>query len=106
MQGLQRRKADEVEVMPPSTELATLRSTMARRDSVQAESYLAEQVMHEVERLGRDALIGDAVLSRYADVVAGMDPMLREELRQTTNMVRQAQGYIIHRFVDDCGQQR
>jgi hypothetical protein len=106
MQGLQRKKPEAVEVWsPPSPELAR-RNTLARHELMEVESFLAGHVMHEVERLGKDAMIGDAMLSRFADVMAGFDPHLREELRQTTAMIRQAQGHIIARFVDDCARPR
>ena len=71
------------------------RQTVVRVAAVQAEGIAQAEKVRELDYLAEVAMLGQALVVRYRDVVAGADPLLQDELRFITDMARLGKGEII-----------
>lgn len=79
-----------------SRELAALehRTTM-RIATVLSEAIVQTEKLHEIDRLSREAMGGQAMLRHWGDTLAAGDPMLADELKFFTDLARMGKGEII-----------
>lgn len=73
---------------------------LVRSAKAVAEGVVARQKLREVDNLARDAVIGQAMLYQYIDVLAGADPMLRDDLQVFSNVAKIAKAQIISDTVE------
>lgn len=88
--------------------LATLEHhTIQRIASIRAESAVQREKIDEVDSLTREAMTGHVFIRRWADTLAGPDPLLADELRFFTDMARIGKGEIIADTIDSfCRESR
>lgn len=89
-----------------SRELATLehRTTM-RLAAVQAEAIVQTEKLHQVDRLSREAMGGQAMLSKWGGTMAQGDPFLADELKFFADIARMGKGEIIADTIGDFCQE-
>jgi hypothetical protein len=73
---------------------------LIRLASVQAESVVQSEKLHEIDHLARVAMGGQAMLRHWADTLAKGDPLLHDELEFFTNLARVGKGEIIADTLD------
>jgi hypothetical protein len=71
------------------------RHTLVRLASVQAESFVQAEKLHEIDHLSREAMTGQAILRHHAAVLAAGDPFLADELKHFGDLARLAKTEII-----------
>lgn len=69
--------------------------TLLRLASVQAEGLVQTEKVHEIDRLTREAVSGQALLRHWADHLAGSDPLLADDLRFFTEIAKLGKGEIV-----------
>ena len=69
--------------------------TTLRVAGVQGESFVQGQKLHEIDYLTREAMTGQAMLTKWRDTLAAGDPFLADELKFFTDVARMAKGEII-----------
>jgi hypothetical protein len=74
--------------------------TLIRMATVQAEGMVQGEKVREVDHLAREAMTGQTMLRKWADTLAGADPMLHDELRFFSDMARIGCGEIIADTID------
>ena len=70
-------------------------STVVRMASVQAHAMVQVEKTHEIDRLTREAMGGQAMLQRWSTTLSQGDPFLADELRLFTDLARMGKGEII-----------
>lgn len=74
--------------------------TMVRQAQVQAESLLTDSKLHEVDYVTYQAMSGQAMLHRWAGVLAGDDIILADDLRMFRDVAKIGKGEMIADLVD------
>lgn len=74
--------------------------TMVRQAEVQAESLLTDSKMHEVDYVTYQAMSGQAMLHRWAGMLAGDDIILADDLRMFRDVAKIGKGEMIADLVD------
>ena len=74
--------------------------TLFRMAVVQAEGMVQGEKLREIDHLTREGMTGQAMLRKWADTLAGADPMLHDELRFFSDMARIGKGEIIADTID------
>ena len=69
--------------------------TLVRMAAVQAEAIVQTEKLHEIDRLAREAMTGQALLSQWKDTLANGDPFLADELKFFTDTARLGKGEVI-----------
>ena len=77
------------------------RNTLVRMASVQGHAIVQNEKLHEVDRLAREAMNGQALLQHAAATLAHGDPFLADELRFFTDLARMGKGEIIADFCQE-----
>lgn len=81
---------------PTAKALARLEhQTTMRLANVQAEAIVQNEKLHEIDRLSREAMSGQAMLRRWADTLAAGDPFLADELKFFGDLARMGKGEVI-----------
>lgn len=105
-----RRAAKELAVLQRAVQLSVARTQareIVRTAEVVAESVVATVKSQEVDRVVREAMTGQAMLSKYSAVLAQNDPFLADELKFFSDMARLGKGEIIADLVTDyCRESR
>lgn len=82
------------------------RRTAVRVAGVQADAVVQVEKTHELDRLTREAMSGQAMLSRWSATLAGGDAFLADELKFFTDLARMGKGEIISDTISDFCQER
>jgi hypothetical protein len=77
------------------------RNTLVRMASVQAYAIVQNEKLHEIDRLTREAMSGQAMLSRWAATLAQGDPFLVDDLKFFTDVAKMGKGEIIADTISD-----
>ena len=77
------------------------RNTLVRMASVQAHAIVQNEKLHEIDRLTREAMSGQAMLSRWAATLAQGDPFLADELKFFTDVAKMGKSEIIADTISD-----
>lgn len=70
-------------------------ATALRAVGAMAESTVQQVKMHEIDILARDAMTGQAMLTRWRDTLAGADPLLADELKFFSDAARIGKGEVL-----------
>ena len=100
--------ASAVQRLQSSWQLSSMeRRTRYRLAAVQAESFVQQAKINEVQHVVREAMNGQALLHGWANTLAAGDPLLGEEMRYFTELSRLGAGEIIADTVDSyCRESR
>jgi hypothetical protein len=77
------------------------RNTLVRMASVQAHAIVQNEKLHEIDRLTREAMSGQAMLSRWAATLAQGEPFLADDLKFFTDVAKMGKGEIIADTISD-----
>ncbi len=69
--------------------------TVMRLAAVQSAGLVQAEKLHEIDRLAETAMVGQTMLARWRETLAGADPMLQDELRFFTDVARLGKGEVI-----------
>jgi hypothetical protein len=81
------------------------RHTLVRLASVQGHAMVQTEKLHEIDRLTREAVSGQALLSHWAATLAKGDAFLADELKFFTDLARIGKGEIVADTVSDFCQE-
>jgi hypothetical protein len=81
------------------------RRTLIRLASVQGHALVQNEKLHEIDRLTREAVSGQALLSHWAATLAKGDAFLTDELKFFTDLARIGKGEIVADTVSDFCQE-
>jgi hypothetical protein len=81
------------------------RRTIVRMVSVQAHAIVQNEKVHEIDRLTREAMTGQAMLQQWATTLAHGDPFVADELKFFTDVARMGKGEIIADTISDYCQE-
>lgn len=84
---------------------AVQRNTLVRLASVQGHELVQAEKLQAVDRLAREAITGQAMLSQWAATLAHGDAFLADELRFFTDIARMGKGEIIADTISDYCQE-
>jgi hypothetical protein len=77
------------------------RDTMVRAAAVQGHAIVQTEKLHEIDRLTREAMTGQALLSRWAATLAQGDPFLADDLKFFADVARLGKGEVIADTISD-----
>jgi hypothetical protein len=81
------------------------RNTLMRMASVQAHAIVQTEKLHEIDRLSREAMSGQAMLNRWAATLAQGDPFLVDELKFFSDIAKMGKGEVIADTISDFCQE-
>ena len=81
------------------------RNTIVRMASVQGHAIVQNEKLHEIDRLSREAMSGQAMLAQWRTLLAHGDPFIEDELRFFTDIARIGKGEIIADTIADFCQE-
>ena len=81
------------------------RRTIVRMASVQAHAIVQTEKVHEIDRLTREAMTGQAMLQQWATTLAHGDPFVADELKFFTDIARMGKGEVIADTISDYCQE-
>ncbi len=81
------------------------RNTLMRMAAVQAHAIVQTEKLHEIDRLSREAMSGQAMLSRWAATLAQGDPFLADELKFFSDIAKMGKGEVIANTISDFCQE-
>lgn len=84
---------------------AVERNAMVRMASVQAHAVVQVEKLHEIDRLSREAMSGQAMLQTWAATLAHGDAFLADDLRFFSDLARMGKGEIIADTISDYCQE-
>jgi hypothetical protein len=79
--------------------------TLIRLANVQGHALVQNEKLHEIDRLTREAVSGQAMLSHWAATLAKGDAFLTDELKFFTDLARIGKGEIVADTVSDFCQE-
>lgn len=71
------------------------RDTLARMARVRGDAVVQVEKTHEIDRMTREAISGQAMLSRWATTLAQGDPFLADDLKFFLDLAKMGKGEII-----------
>lgn len=74
--------------------------TLIRVGGVQSEGYVQTEKVKEIDRLTREAMGGQAMLSKWGQTLAAGDPFLADELKYFTDIAKMGKGEVIADTID------
>ena len=81
------------------------RNTLVRMASVQGHAIVQTEKLHEIDRLSREAMSGQAMLSRWSATLAQGDPFLADELKFFSDIAKMGKGEVIADTISDFCQE-
>lgn len=84
---------------------AVQRNTIVRMASVQGHAMVQAEKIHEIDRLAREAMSGQAILSQWAATLAHGDAFVADDLRFFTDLARMGKGEVIADTISDYCQE-
>ncbi len=81
------------------------RGTLVRLASVRAHTMVQVEKTHEIDRLAREAMSGQAMLSHWAATLAQGDAFVADELKIYTDLARVGKAEIISETISDFCQE-
>lgn len=81
------------------------RNTIVRMASVQGHAMVQVEKIHEIDRLSREAMSGQAMLSQWAATLAHGDAFVADDLRFFTDLARMGKGEVIADTISDYCQE-
>jgi hypothetical protein len=81
------------------------RNTLVRMASVQGHAIVQNEKVHEIDRLSREAMSGQAMLSQWASTIAHGDPFLADDLKFFADIAKLGKGEIIADTISDFCQE-
>jgi len=81
------------------------RNTIVRMASVQCHAMVQVEKTHEIDRLAREAMGGQAMLSQWAATLAHGDAFLADDLRFFSDIAKMGKGEIIADTISDFCQE-
>jgi hypothetical protein len=80
---------------------AVQRQTLVRMASVQGHAMVQNEKLHEVDRLTREAVTGQAMLGQWAATLAQGDAFLADDLKFFSDIAKIGKGQIIADTISD-----
>lgn len=80
---------------------AVQRTTLVRMASVQGHAMVQNEKLHEIDRLAREGMTGQAMLAKFAATLSDGDPFLADDLKFFADMAKVGKGEIIADTVSD-----
>lgn len=84
---------------------AVERNAVVRLASVQAHAVVQNEKLHEIDRLSREAMSGQAMLQQWAATLAQGDAFLADDLKFFSDLARMGKGEIIADTISDYCQE-
>jgi len=84
---------------------AIQRNTLVRMASVQGHAMVQTEKTHEVDRLTREAMSGQAMLSQWAATLAQGDAFMADDLKFFLDIAKMGKGEIIADTISDFCQE-
>jgi hypothetical protein len=81
------------------------RNTIVRTASVQGHAIVQNEKLHEIDRLSREAMSGQAMLAQWRTTLAHGDPFIEDELKFFTDIARIGKGEVIADTISDFCQE-
>ena len=81
------------------------RNTLVRLASVQGHAIVQVEKLHEIDRLAREAMSGQAMLSQWAATLAHGDAFVADDLKLFVNVARMGKAEILADTVSDFCQE-
>lgn len=81
------------------------RNTVVRMASVQGHAIVQNEKLHEIDRLTREAMSGQAMLQQWATTLSQGDPFVADEMKFFTDVARLGKGEIIADTISDFCQE-
>jgi hypothetical protein len=81
------------------------RHTLVRLASVQGHAMVQVEKTHEIDRLAREAMSGQAMLSQWAATLARGDAFIADDLKFFTDVAKLGKGEIISDTISDFCQE-
>jgi hypothetical protein len=81
------------------------RQTLVRIASVQGHAMVQTEKLHEIDRLSREAMSGQAMLNRWGATLAQGDAFLADDLKFFLDIAKMGKGEIIADTVSDFCQE-
>jgi len=81
------------------------RNTIVRTASVQGHAIVQNEKLHEIDRLSREAMSGQAMLNQWAATLAHGDAFVADELKFFSDIVKMGKGEIIADTISDFCQE-
>lgn len=69
--------------------------TTLRLATVQAEGLVAEEKLHEIDQLSREAMTGQALLAKWRETLSAGDPFVAIELQAFSDFARLAKSEVL-----------
>lgn len=79
--------------------------TTMRLAGIQAEAMVQTDKLHEIDRVSREGMGGQAMLRHWGDTLAAGDPMLADELKFFTDLARMGKGEVIADMISNFCQE-
>ena len=76
------------------------RQTVTRMARVRSDAIVQSEKVHEVDHLVREAMTGQAMLTRWSQTLAQGDPFVNDDLKFFTDLAKMAKGEIIAETAD------
>lgn len=71
------------------------RQTLTRMARVRGDAMVQVEKTHEIDRLAREAMTGQAMLTRWSQTLAQGDPFIADDLKFFSDLAKMAKGEII-----------
>lgn len=71
------------------------RETLTRMARVRGDAVVQVEKTHEIDRLAREAMSGQAMLTRWGQTLAQGDPFIADDLKFFSDIAKMAKGEII-----------
>ena len=84
---------------------AVQRTTLVRMASVQGHAMVQDEKTHEIDRLAREAMTGQAMLAKFKDTLSQGDPFLADDLKFFADLAKVGKGEIIADTISDYCQE-
>lgn len=81
------------------------RQTAIRSAAVVGHSIVQNEKVHEVDRLARTAMAGQAMLNRWAATLAAGDPFIADEMKVFSDIAKLGKAQVLADTVDDFGRE-
>ena len=75
--------------------VAVERQTLTRMATVRGHAMVQVEKVHEIDRLTREAMTGQAMLARWAATLAAGDPFIADEMKFFSDVAKLGKGEVI-----------
>lgn len=103
--GVSRRPFGSVDRRTARELTSIERQTLTRIASVRGHTLVQAEKVNEIDRLTREAMSGQAMLTRWSQTLAQGDPFITDDLKFFTDIAKMAKGEIIADTVSSFSQE-